>query len=306
RIEELLEAVLPEQDPALVAPFVAVLKAAQQETARSAPRSPFAPPDLESLGDLKGIGQWYDRGKMPEPPVFSTGGVAECAEKVVKALTSQPPRPVLVVGESGVGKTALARSVAAQLSREGWRVYEAGASQLNAGMSFVGMLERRLLELRKRLSAEPKTLWLVPHLHQPLWSGRARQSPTGALEQLMPAFESGEILALGETRPGTLDRLLSERPEIGRLFEIVRLAPWRDSEVDQLLQSWAKRIAAERHVTVEPWLLDEAAQLSRQYLSSLRAPGGVLRMLDLAVTAVGPATLPPRAPSGARAPNVPL
>ena len=288
RIEELMDAVLPEQDPALVEPFVATLREFQRSLPRPAFRPGMNPPDLEGLGDLKGIGQWHERGKMAEPPVFTTGAIAECADKVVKALTSNPPRPVLVVGESGVGKTALARSVAAKLSHVGWRVYEAGASQLNAGMSFVGMLERRLLELRKQLSAEPKTLWLVPDFHQLLWSGRALQSPTGALEQLMPAFESGEIVALGETRPGTLDRLLAERPEVGRLFEIVRVEPWRDADVDALLGEWAGRIARERRVTVEPWLLDEAAQLSRQYLSSMRAPGGVLRMLELAVTAVAP------------------
>ena len=289
RIEQLLEAVLPEQDPALVEPFVAALRGALPSSPRMVGRPGMPPFDMDGLGDLKGIGQWHERGKMPEPPVFTTGALAECFDKVMKALTSQPPRPVLVVGESGVGKTALARSVAAHLSRDGWRVFEAGASQLNAGMSFVGMLERRLLEVRKQLAAEPKSLWLVPDFHQLLWSGRALQSPTGALEQLMPAFESGEILALGETRPGTLDRLLAERPEIGRLFEIVRVAPWRDADVDALLQQWAERVARERRVSVEPWLLDEAAQLSRQYLSSMRAPGGVLRMLDLAVTTVAPA-----------------
>jgi len=289
RIEEVLESVIPEQDPALVQPLVAGLQAALDAAPRGRARTTGpVPPDLDALGDLKGIGQWYERGKMPEPPVYHSTTLEECFDKVVKALTAYPPRPVLVVGESGVGKTALARRVAAHLSRGGWRVYEAGASQLNAGMSFVGMLERRLLELRKRLAAEQKTLWLVPDFHQLLWSGRALQSPTGALEQLMPAFESGEILALGETRPGTLDRLLAERPEIGRLFEIVRMAPPRDAEVTALLAGWAERTARERRVTVEPWLLDEAAQLSRQYLSSLRAPGGVLRMLELAVTAVAP------------------
>jgi len=289
RAEELMEAVLPEQDPALVEPFVTTLRELQRGQPRPSVRPGMTPRDLDSMGDLKGIGLWHERGKMPEPAVFMTGALAECADKAVKALTSNPPRPVLVVGESGVGKTALARSVAAKLSNVGWRVYEAGASQLNAGMSFVGMLERRLLELRKQLAAEPKTLWLVPDFHQLLWSGRALQSPTGALEQLMPAFESGEIVALGETRPGTLDRLLAERPEIGRLFEIVRVEPWRDADVDALLVEWAGRTARERRVAVEPWLLDEAAQLSRQYLSSMRAPGGVLRMLDLAVTAVAPA-----------------
>ncbi len=295
RAEELVDAVLEEQDPELVKPFLAALKSAAESASRPMPRGPFGTPSPEGAGDLDGIGHWYDRGKMPEPPVVSTPALEECFERVVKALTSQPPRPVLVVGESGVGKTALARRVAAHLSRGGWRVYEAGASQLNAGMSFVGMLERRLLELRKRLAAEPRTLWLVPDFHQLLWSGRAVQSPTGALEQLMPAFESGEVLALGETRPGTLDRLLAERPEIGRLFEIVRLAPARDAEVTTLLEGWAERTARERRVTIEPWLLDEAAQLSRQYLSSLRAPGGVLRMLEQAVTTVAPAA--PDAPT---------
>lgn len=289
RMEELLEAVLPEQDAALVEPFVSKLRLLAGPARMGLPRL-GVPPDPEAASDLKGIGQWHERGRMPEPAAYPSPTLDECFDSIVKALTAQPPRPVLVVGESGVGKTALARRVASHLSRGGWRVYEAGASQLNAGMSFVGMLERRLLELRKRLAAEPKTLWLVPDFHQLLWSGRAMQSPTGALEQLMPAFESGEILALGETRPGTLDRLLSERPEIGRLFEIVRLAPPRDSEVTALLAGWAERIARERRVTVEPWLLDEAAQLSRQYLSSLRAPGGVLRMLELAVTAVAPST----------------
>jgi ATP-dependent Clp protease ATP-binding subunit ClpC len=289
RIDDLLHGVLGEQDPTLVEPFRIALEAALEAAPASARRA-GGPRGLEpeSGADMKGIGQWYDRGKLPEPAVFASPTFDESFARVVKALTAQPPRPVLLVAESGVGKTALARRVAAQLSRDGWRVFEAGASQLNAGMSYVGMLEKRLLDLRRRLAAEPKTLWLVPDFHQLLWSGRGSQSPTGALEQLMPAFESGEVLALGETRPGTLDRLLAERPEIGRLFEVVRLEPPRDAEVAALLAGWAERTERERRVSVASWLLDEAAQLSRQYLSSLRAPGGVLRMLDLAVTAVGP------------------
>lgn len=288
---EVYEFVLPEQDPTLIAPLRDQLRASAEQAGRGrfGRRGGAPPAPGESEGsELDGIGTWYERGKMPEPAVVDTPAFAAAFERVVKALTATPPRPVLVVGESGVGKTALARRVAAHLSRQDWRVFEAGASQLNAGMSFVGMLERRLIELRKRLSAEPRTLWLVPDFHQLLWSGRAMQQPTGTLEQLMPAFENGELLALGETRPGTLARLQSERPEINRLFEVVRLDPPRDAEVTQLLTGWAERTARDRRVRVEEWLLDEAAQLSRQYLSSLRAPGGVLRMLDLAVTAVAP------------------
>jgi hypothetical protein len=69
----------------------------------------------------------------------------------------------------------------------------------------------------------------------------------------------------------------------------VRLDPPLDQEVATILTGWAERTLRERHVKVEPWLLDEAAQLSRQYLSSLRTPGGVFRMLETAVASVAPA-----------------
>ncbi len=312
RAAELLEAVLPGQDPKLVEPFKAPLEAIREgeglegegaSPGDEAPTGDTVEPNGESQpdgpsrgpggnpqgsGDLRGVGVWYGRKKMPEPAVFPYPVLDDKFDRIVKALTAQPPRPVLIVGESGVGKTALARRVAAHLSRTGWLVYEAGASQLNSGMMFVGALEKRLLELRRQLASKPQSLWLVPDFHQLLYSGRHISSPTGALEQLMPAFENGELLALGETRPGTLDRLLAERPELGRLFEIVRMDPPSDAEVATLLTGWAQRTKTDRNVQVDAWLLDEAAQLSRQYLSSLRAPGGVFRMLEIAVTAVAP------------------
>ena len=223
------------------------------------------------------------------PATFMSPSLEEKADRILKALTAPTPRPVLLVGESGVGKTALLRRVAATLSRSEWTVFEASATQLSSGMMFVGSLEKRLVELRRRLSAKPHTVWFAPDFHQLLYSGRHNASPTGALEQLMPAFESGDILALGETRPGPLDRMLAERPEIARLFEIVRLDPPLDQEVTTILTGWAEYTLRERRVKVEPWLLDEAAQLSRQYLSSLRTPGGVFRMLETAVASVAPA-----------------
>ena len=237
---------------------------------------------------LSGVGHWHAPGEMPEPAVFSAPSLDELFDRIVKSLSAPTPRPVLVVGESGVGKTALMRRVSAHLSRADWTVYEASATQLSSGMMFVGSLEKRLVELRRRLAEKPRTLWMVPDFHQLLYSGRHTASPTGALEQIMPMFESGGVLALGETRPGPLDRMLAERPELARLFEIVRLEPAKDEEVATLLKSWAARTLKDRRVQVAPWLLDEAAQLSRQYLASLRPPGGVFRMLESAVNAVAP------------------
>ncbi|MFM7231112.1 MAG: AAA family ATPase, partial [bacterium] len=256
---------------------------AKEEGAPPSRRGRLQPPSA-----LTGVGHWYAPGEMPEPAVFSTASLDESFDRIVKSLSAPTPRPVLVVGESGVGKTALMRRVAAHLSGTDWTVYEASATQLSSGMMFVGALEKRLVELRRRLAEKPRTLWMVPDFHQLLYSGRHTASPTGALEQIMPMFESGGVLALGETRPGPLDRMLAERPELARLFEIVRLEPAKDDDVATLLKGWAARTLKDRRVQVAPWLLDEAAQLSRQYLASLRPPGGVFRMLESAVNAVAP------------------
>jgi ATP-dependent Clp protease ATP-binding subunit ClpC len=232
RIEQLLEAVLPEQDPALVEPFVTALRGAQPSSPRMVARPGMPPFDMDGLGDLKGIGQWHERGKMPEPPVFTTGALAEYFDKVMKALTSQPPRPVLVVGESGVGKTALARSVAAHLSRDGWRVFEAGASQLNAGMSFVGMLERRLLELpqaaRRRAQVAVARARLPPAAVERPRAPVAHRCARAADARVRVGRDprAGRD-APGHARPAAR-RAAGDRPAVRDRA----LAPWRDADVD--------------------------------------------------------------------------
>src|SRR5262249_24220834 len=129
------------QDPALVDPLVQELramgKALNSASWRGAgPRK--EPPD--PFGTIDAVGRWYSRGKMPEPAVYPSPIADACFEQIRRALTARPPRPVLLVGEPGVGKTALARRVAASLNRDGWIVCEASAAQVNAGMSLVGAL----------------------------------------------------------------------------------------------------------------------------------------------------------------------
>src|SRR5206468_5903123 len=136
--------------------------------------------------------------------------------------------------------------------------------QLNAGMSLTGSLEARLQGIRRSL-AKPRMLWLVPDFHQLLWSGRHLGSPTGILEMLIPAIASGEILLLGELRPPALERVLVERPEVSRLFEIVRLEPAAELEIAGMLDAWATATEARSGIVVPPEVRAEAAALARQY-----------------------------------------
>ena len=263
-------------EPSLAGTLLGELGELDDAPARRAPGAPpwAAPPT--SLGQI---------GRVVPPGTEADEGLIGCPsadaqlERVIAALDGSPRRSALIVGDPGVGKTSLARRVAARLSQAGWTIFEAGAVQLNAGMGIVGTLEARLQGIRRDL-ARPRTLWIVPDFHQLLWSGRHMSSPTGILEMLIPSIASGEILVLGEIRPAALERVLAERPEVSRLFEVVRLKPPPELEVAGMLDVWAASAERRSQVAVPGALRAEAMALARQYLSAQTPPGGVLMLLE--------------------------
>jgi len=230
----------------------------------------------ESLAD---VGRVTPPGGAKAESVLAYPTADAQLERLLGTLTRSGRRSVLVVGEPGVGKTSLVRRAAARLSQDGWTIFEATASELNAGMSFVGTLEARLSSVIEFLARGRKTLWIVRDFHQLLWTGRAMQNPTGALERIMPALEARRIRILGETRPAALERVLVECPEVERLFDVIRLDPPSAAELDGMLEAWGAWVAQRSSVGVPPAVRTEAAELARQYLPSQPPPGGVLRLL---------------------------
>ncbi len=273
-------------DPAVARPWLTLLghgddAAGTGETggAEALASDASLPPMLAARTPLAEIGRLSAPGTLRESHALPTPSADVALERAHASLVAEPPRPVLIVGEPGVGKSALVRRLAARLSAEDWTIFEASATQINAGMSFTGALEERVRVLRRGL-ARPRTLWIVPDFHHLLWSGRHSQSPIGLLEMILPAIEAGQLLVVGEMRPQALERVLSERQEVGRMFDVVRLAPVPDAEITGLLDAWAVRAAEARKIEVPAALSGEAAALARQYLSAHAPPGGVLRLLE--------------------------
>ena len=265
-------------DPALVAPFVAEF---EQDRFKAVASSTSG---AQNAAQPPGIGRLRRPGKVNADGAFAYPTADAVLTQLLESLTGSQPRSALVVGESGVGKSAVMSRVAAKLSREGWTIVEAGVLEINAGAKYVGELEGRIQSFIQRLSS-PKHLWLAPELNRLLYAGRYRENPSGALDFLLPAIEAGEILVLGEMRPEALDRVTEERPDLPAHFEIARLRPPTAGELDGLLEAWAADARKSRRVEVAADLRREAIALAAQYLSGRTAPGGVLRLLDDAVTA---------------------
>jgi hypothetical protein len=175
--------------------------------------------DLEFLTH---IGRILER-PYDDPPAYVAGRRDELVEVIVDALEQQPRRSVLLVGEHGVGKTALLRAALDRLPPN-LIPFEATAAEINAGAMYVGELEGRIRDLATRLEGHP-VVWILPGFGEALYAGQHSRSPTGMLDAMLPYIERRDMTVVGEIDPPGYERLLAERPRVAGAFEVVRVRP---------------------------------------------------------------------------------
>ncbi|PWU19998.1 MAG: hypothetical protein C5B48_13040, partial [Candidatus Rokuibacteriota bacterium] len=212
------------------------------------------------------------------PTLTSVGGRAHVVEALEAILRSDGPRSVLVVGETGVGKTAVSGEALSRLSSEGWLVFEAEAAEVHAGQTYVGQLEGRVREIAEHASGK-RVIWLLPRFENTLWAGQHSRSPRGLLDALLPFVEAGQLSILGEIEPSAFESLLLARPRLTAVFESLRLEPLSPEETLAVAVDWRDRVG----VDVDERTISDAHDLAEHYLAGIAAPARLLRLLKAAL-----------------------
>jgi len=231
---------------------------------------------------LQTFGRFVDAGTAATLLVEHEA-IAKHLDLAQAALLGYPPRSVLVVGDSRIGKTSVLLLLAARMAQHGWKLFEAGGPNLQAGQVYIGELEERVRRVMSELAAEKRVLWRAPDFLQLATSGTHKGQSASLLDQILPAITGGRVLLLSEATPEGLTRILQTHPGLRTALELIRLRPLDERESDALAALVGDRLEDHYGIGLGPGVITAATHLSRHYLGTDQMPGAVLDLIKLAM-----------------------
>jgi ATP-dependent Clp protease ATP-binding subunit ClpC len=226
---------------------------------------------------FRSFGRIWEPTAAAAPVLTSVGTRSAVLAALEAALQGSSPRSVLLVGEHGVGKSAVLREALRRLHEDGWLVFEAGAAEVNAGQSFVGQLEGRVREIVEH-AAGRRVLWVLPAFEEALWAGQHSRNPHGLLDALLPFVEARQLVIVGELEPQAYELVVQRRPRVTSAFETLRLEPLDRDEAIAAAVGWREAVG----VDVDDATIGDAYDLAQHYVAGVAAPGRLLRLLKAA------------------------
>ncbi|MBI4185581.1 ATP-dependent Clp protease ATP-binding subunit [Candidatus Berkelbacteria bacterium] len=231
-------------------------------------------------------------------------GRADELERLTHILGRKRKNNPILIGEPGVGKTAIVEGLAQRLVAkqvpeylQGMRIVSLELGQLVAGTMYRGQFEERLRRLVAELAASEDLILFVDEIHTLVGAGNAEGS-LDAANILKPALAGGRIRVIGATTTAEYQQHLEKDTALERRFQPVMVSEPSLAETRAILAGLAPRYADYHGVTMSEELLSDVVTLADQYLHDRRFPDKAIDLLDEAAAARRSAT--PAAPPAKR------
>jgi ATP-dependent Clp protease ATP-binding subunit ClpC len=212
---------------------------------------------------------------------------------IARYLVRTSKRNVIIVGDAGVGKTAVVEGLAGHLARPNapeflrrLRIVQISVSDLVAGTKYRGDMEERLQRLIAEVNAEPNIVLFLDEIHLVMKSGGAGESPMDIANILKPALAKDTFRCIGATTTEEFERYIKDDAAFLRRFQVLRLAEPSPSEAVEICRSWAARIEGIQSVHFEDEAISAAVELSLQFIHGRSLPDKAIDLLENAAAFV--------------------
>lgn len=208
-------------------------------------------------------------------------------ERVVQILCRRRKNNPLLVGEAGVGKTAIAEGLAWRITQGDVpdvlaesTVYSLDMGALLAGTKYRGDFEQRLKGVLKQLKDHPHAVLFIDEIHTLIGAGAASGGTLDASNLLKPALSSGQIKCVGATTFTEYRGIFEKDAALSRRFQKVDVAEPTVEQTVEILKGLKSRFEEHHGVKYDVGALQAAAELSAKYINDRHLPDKAIDVID--------------------------
>jgi ATP-dependent Clp protease ATP-binding subunit ClpC len=213
-------------------------------------------------------------------------GRAKEIERVVQILGRRTKNNPILVGEPGVGKTAIAEGLAQRIVNQDVpedlitkRVISLDMGSLVSGTRFRGDFEERITQLVEEVRQDPDVVLVIDEIHTLIGAG-SLEGGMDAANLLKPALARGEMQCIGATTVDEFRKYFERDAALERRFQPVAINPPSVDETIEILQGIRSRYEQFHQVTITDEALEAAARLSDRYISDRYLPDKAIDLID--------------------------
>src|SRR5687767_6204951 len=207
-------------------------------------------------------------------------------ERLIEILCRRTKNNPVLIGEAGVGKTAIIEGLAQRIVDrrvpsflENKRVLSLDLSSIVAGTKYRGQFEERLKKIMAELKQTTDNIVFIDELHTLVGAGSA-EGTLDAANILKPALSRGEIQCIGATTPGEFRKTIEKDRALERRFQAVKVLPPSEEETLTILKGIANRYEAFHQIRYSKEALEAAVYQSSRYIPDRFLPDKAIDVLD--------------------------
>src|SRR6266849_2164656 len=207
-------------------------------------------------------------------------------ERVIQILCRRTKNNPVLIGEPGVGKTAIVEGLAQRISDgdvpsflADKRILSLDLSLIVAGTKYRGQFEERLKTIMKELMESQNSIVFIDELHTLVGAGSAEGS-LDAANILKPALSRGEIQCIGATTPGEYRKSVEKDRSLERRFQAVKVGAPSEDEAIQVLEGVRERYEKFHAVSYTDEAIRYAVYLSSRYIPDRFLPDKAIDLID--------------------------
>ena len=207
-------------------------------------------------------------------------------ERVQQVLCRRTKNNAVLIGEPGVGKTAIVEGLAQKIVcgdvphfLADKRILALDISLIVAGTKYRGQFEERLKAIMKELTDNPNIIVFIDELHTLVGAGSAEGS-LDAANILKPALSRGEIRCIGATTPAEYRKYIEKDRSLERRFQAIKVDPPSEKDTIQVLLGIKDRYESFHHVEYTTEAIEAAVYQSSRYITDRFLPDKAIDLID--------------------------